>query len=47
MNDYPLVVVLLITYERTEVALTTIRGIKERIRYPNLGWNISPDALRR
>ena len=44
MNDYPLVVVLLITYERTEVALTTIRGIKERIKYPNLGWHIADDG---
>ena len=44
MNEFPLVIVLLITYERTEVALTTIRGIKERIRYPNLGWHIADDG---
>jgi len=44
MDSSPLVIVLLITYERTEVALETIRGIKERIRYPNLGWHIADDG---
>ena len=44
MTEFPPVIVLLITFERTEVALTTIRGIKERIRYPNLGWHIADDG---
>ncbi len=44
MTDWPPVIVLLITYERTDVALTTIKGIKERVHYPNLGWHIADDA---
>jgi len=44
MSEFPPVVLLLITYERTEVALQTIRGIKERVRYPNLSWHIADDG---
>lgn len=44
MVEYPPVVVLLITFERTDVALATIKGIQERIRYPNLSWHISDDG---
>jgi len=44
MSDYPPVVVLLITYERTDVARATIRGIKERIKYPALSWHIADDG---
>ncbi|MDZ4247403.1 MAG: glycosyltransferase [Dehalococcoidia bacterium] len=44
MTDYPEVVVLLITYERTDVARETIKGIKDRIIYPNLSWHIADDG---
>jgi len=44
MNDFPLVVALIITYERTEVARATIKGIKDRIIYPNLGFHIADDG---
>ncbi len=42
--DYPLVVALIITYERTEIARQTIRGIKERVHYPNLEFHIADDG---
>lgn len=44
MSDYPEVVVLLITYERTDVARETIKGVKARIHYPNLSWHIADDG---
>lgn len=44
MNDYPEVVILLITYERTAIALKTINGIKEKIHYPKLSWHIADDG---
>lgn len=43
-EDWPLVIVLIITYERTELALRTIRAIKEKLIYPNLGWHIADDG---
>jgi len=44
MTHYPLVIALIITYERTDVAKQAIRGIKERIQYPNLGFHIADDG---
>lgn len=44
MIDWPLVCCLLITYKRTGLAIRTIRGIKERLDYPNLGWVIADDG---
>ncbi len=41
--SYPLVVALIITYERTDVARATIRGIKERLHYPNIGFHVADD----
>lgn len=42
----PAVVILLITYKRLEVARETIRGIKDRIRYPEelISWHIADDG---
>lgn len=42
----PAVVILLITYKRLDVARETIRGIKDRIRYPEelLSWHIADDG---
>ncbi len=44
MTEFPPVILLLITYERTDVALETIKGIKARLSYPNLGWHIADDG---
>ncbi len=44
MREFPLVVILLITYERLDIALATIRGIKQRVYYPNLEWHIADDG---
>jgi len=44
VSEYPPVVALIITYERTDVAVTTIRGMKERIHYPNLSFHIADDG---
>lgn len=44
MSDYPLVMVLIITYERTDVARAAIRGIKEHVHYPNLAFHIADDG---
>ncbi len=46
MSDFPLVVALIITYERTDVAIETIRGIKDRIHYPNLDFHIADDGSK-
>lgn len=42
--DYPPIYVLLTTYYRTETALKTIEGIKQNLRYPNLGFLIADDG---
>jgi hypothetical protein len=44
MNDYPAVIALIITYRRLELALATIRSVKERVIYPNIGFHISDDG---
>lgn len=41
---FPLVVALIVTYERTDVALAAIRGIKEFVHYPNLGFHVADDG---
>lgn len=42
--DYPPIWILMTTYTRTEIAIQTIRGIKENFHYPNIGWMITDDA---
>lgn len=42
--DLPEVVVLLITYERTDVARETVKGVKARLHYPRLSWHIADDG---
>lgn len=42
--EYPPIWVLLTTYTRTEIALKTIRGVKENFLWPNLGWVITDDS---
>ena len=41
MSDYPLVVILLLTHNRTEYALRTIKQTMENIYYPNLKWYVA------
>jgi len=42
-EDWPLVYLLLTTYKRTELALESIRLIKEHLFYPNLWYHIADD----
>jgi GT2 family glycosyltransferase len=44
MTEWPPVIALIITYERTNLALQTIRSIKERLDYPNVGFHIADDG---
>lgn len=44
MTEWPLVVAMLITYKRTEVAVRTIRGVMDRLDYPRLEWHIADDG---
>ncbi len=44
MTDWPLVVIMLITYMRTDLAVRTVKGVKEKLAYPNLGWHIADDG---
>lgn len=38
--------VVLITYERTDYAVQTVKAIEENFRYPNWSWYISDDGSR-
>ena len=44
MTDWPPVIAMIITYERTPLALETIRSVKERVIYPNIGFHIADDG---
>lgn len=46
MNEYPPVIALIITYERTNLAVETVRSIKERLEYPNIGFHIADDGSK-
>lgn len=41
MTDWPLVIILLLTYGRTEYALRTIKHMKEHLVYPNTKWYVA------
>lgn len=41
MSDFPLVVILLLTHDRTEYALRTIKQTMQSIYYPNLKWYVA------
>ena len=45
-NDWPLIWVLFVTYNRTEAALRTARGLKEYLWYPKIHWHICDDGSR-
>ncbi len=44
MTDYPPVIVLIITYRRLQLALETIRSVKQKVIYPNIGFHIADDG---
>ncbi len=45
MTDWPLVMALLTTYRRTELAKRTIEGVQKHLRYPGpLKWHIADDG---
>src|SRR3972149_4440506 len=44
MNERPRVGILLITYKRTDLAVLTIRGVKQHLSYPDLIWHIADDG---
>lgn len=44
MSDVPPIWILLTTYKRREIALRTIRGVKDNLLWPNIGWVITDDG---
>jgi len=44
VSDYPPVIVLIVTYRRLELALATIRSIKQYLDYSNIGFHIADDG---
>ncbi len=44
MDQYPPVIVLIITYRRLGLALETIRSVKQMVKYPNIGFHIADDG---
>lgn len=44
MNDWPLVVALLVTYKRTELAVRTVLGVRRYLDYPNIVWHVTDDG---
>ncbi len=47
VTDYPPVIALIVTYRRLRLALETIRSVKERVIYPNIGFHIADDGSGR
>jgi len=46
MDTYSTVVIVLVTFRRPNVAMTTIRGLKDNLEYPadKIGWHIADDG---
>lgn len=44
MTDYPPVWIILTTYKRAELAIRTIKAIKQNLIWPNIGWFIADDG---
>ena len=42
--DYPPVIALIITFRRLPLALETIRSVKAKVEYPNIGFHIADDG---
>ena len=47
MEQYPPVIALIVTYRRLALALETIRSVKEKVIYPNIGFHIADDGSGR
>jgi hypothetical protein len=45
-QEWPTVAIIFATFKRTEVALKTIRSLKEFLIYPNLHWHVADDGSR-
>ncbi len=43
-REYPQVIVLIITYRRIDLAIETIKSVKEKLIYPNIGFHIADDG---
>lgn len=44
MNPWPPVIAMVITYQRTRLAVETIRSVKLKVDYPNIGFHIADDG---
>ena len=44
MTDHPPVIALIVTYRRLQLALETIRSVKEHVLWPNIGFHIADDG---
>jgi len=42
--DWPEVVVLLVTYKRTDYAVRTVNALNTHLVYPNLSWHVADDG---
>lgn len=42
--DWPEVVILLVTFKRTDYAIATIDALKKNLVYPNLSWHVADDG---
>lgn len=43
-QQLPPVIALIITYQRTRLAVETIRSVKQFVQYPNIGFHIADDG---
>lgn len=44
VEDFPLVVIYLLTYQRTEYALRAVKHTKDDLAYPNLKWYVGDNG---
>jgi hypothetical protein len=44
MDEWPEVVILLVTFKRTDCAVRTVLGLKKNLEYPNLSWHVADDG---
>ncbi|KKK56164.1 hypothetical protein LCGC14_3067280 [marine sediment metagenome] len=45
-SDWPRMAVCLLTYERTEYAVRTVRSVCTNLKYPNLAWYVADDGSK-
>lgn len=44
MESFPPVIALIITYRRLDLAKATIKSVREKVAYPNIGFHIADDG---